>query len=662
MALMMKSLLLPSFDAQHAEAYARVLSKRIPLLYAVVLVNSVLLGLAFLRSAPLWMVTVVPSLLAIVALYRMRFWWRLPDHSTPEQRVKAVVDLGRSGPAISGLYMLWAIALYQFGTEAQQSLGQYMAATTGLICVLCLSESPRTSFHVALTIVVPAAIYFLFQPHVNAVPLAISMIVTMGILVFISAGYHRDLVAHEAQRALLVEREREAAELAETNAALATLDALTGVPNRRAILEQIERELTLPNADRVHVALIDLDGFKQINDTYGHAAGDAMIVEVTRRMEQMLGDIRFGRLGGDEFAVLFPGRIPPGRIGEMLTALVDAIAEPLYHESQRLRVTASIGLYRCKLGDTVNNCLECADTALYRAKEERGAAVVLFTDDDESRMVERRKITQTFNSANLEEQIGLVFQPIIDTDLMRPVSFEALARWTPDGKQWLPPSQFVQIAEATGRIGELTRIIVDKAMQSCPVWDFGCDMSINLSAHDLLRDGAAKELNDIVTGAGVPSQRIIFEVTETALISDYERAAATLEDLRDCGFRIALDDFGTGQSSLSHVHKLPLDTIKIDQSFAFDIHRHDGARTVIGTILTLARQMDLTCVIEGIETHVQRLYARHMGIRSMQGYLFGRPVDAASTLNLLRDDNPVLTRKSPRTGGLAVIRSGVTIF
>ena len=144
-----------------------------------------------------------------------------------------------------------------------------MAATTGLICVLCLSESPRTSFHVALTIVVPAAIYFLFQPHVNAVPLPISMIVTMGILVFISAGYHRDLVLHEAQRALLVERAREAAELAETNAALATLDALTGVPNRRAILEQIERELTLPNADRVHVALTDLDGFKQINDTYG---------------------------------------------------------------------------------------------------------------------------------------------------------------------------------------------------------------------------------------------------------------------------------------------------------------------------------------------------------------------------------------------------------
>ncbi len=656
----LKDFLLPSLDERHADAYVRVLSRRLPLLYATVLVNSVLLAKAFAVTTPTWMAVPVGSLLAVLSLTRIWYWWRLPVKSTPKQRHRAVINLGVTGPIMAGAYMLWALMLYQQGDYNQQALARNFIGTTGLICILCLSQSPRTSLYVAFTVVVPAAVYFLFQDHPNAFPFGLSMLVTMVILVLISAGYHRDLVAQEEQAARLQARERELAELASSNARLATLDALTGVPNHRAILERIERELRLPHADRIHLALIDLDGFKQINDTYGHGAGDALIVEVARRMEAALGEIPFGRLGGDEFAILFPSQVPAARAEQMLTALVDDIGSPFQYENQRLRVTASIGVYRCGQGDSVNDCLECADTALYRAKEEKGSAVVIFTQNDESRMIERRKITQTFNSANLEEQIGLVFQPIYDTDLMRPVSFEALARWTPDGQQWLPPSQFVQIAEATGRIGELTRIVVAQAVRTCPVWDYGCSLSINLSAHDLLRDGAAQELSDIVTGAGVSPERIMFEITETALISDYVRAAGTLEELRECGFRIALDDFGTGQSSLSHVHKLPLDTLKIDQSFAFDIHRHDGARTVIGTIVTLARQMELTCVIEGIETHVQRMYARNMGIRLMQGYLFGRPMNAAATLSLLSEDSPVVARKGPRTGGLAVIRGNVS--
>lgn len=659
------ALLLPKMDSRHGDAYARVMSRRLPLLYIAVIANTILLSWDFLPSAPKWMTIAAPALLISVALWRIHFWWYLPVRSTTEQRLLAVTRLTWSGPLVAAAYMLWALSLYRLGSVDQQSLAQNFTGMTGLVCVLCLSQSPRTSLYTALTIIVPAAIFFQLQSHPNSSLTAIGLLVMVVILLMVSAAYHNDFVEHEVHRSQLIAREREAAELAETNAKLATLDVLTGTLNRRALLERLHDELRHPaiedSACRVHLALIDLDGFKAVNDTYGHAAGDSVILAVSRRMEIVLAGIPFGRLGGDEFAILFPATMSEEQVREHVTMLMDRMTDPVFHDNQRLAVTTSIGIYCCAPEASVSDCLECADTALYRAKEEKGSAAIFFTEDDEVRMVERRKITVTFNAAKLDEQIRLVYQPIYDADTARPVAFEALARWSPDGVQWLPPSQFVQIAEATGRIGELTRIVLEQAVNNCPVWNFGCDLSINLSANDLLRENVADELYGVVEGAGAPPQRIVFEITESALISDYERAARTLHNLRQYGFRIALDDFGTGQSSLSHVHKLPLDSIKIDQSFAFEIHRHDGARTVIGTILALARQMDMTCVIEGIETHVQRLYARHMGIRLMQGYLFGRPADAAATLALLREDTPVVARKEPRQGGMAIIRAGVQV-
>ena len=356
-----------------------------------------------------------------------------------------------------------------------------------------------------------------------------------------------------------------------------------------------------------------------------------MLRAVKMRIEAVPEIAAFGRLGGDEFAILVSGSLAMSAVSAALEGLNRAICQPICVDDLRLSVKASIGLHLCN-GTDLSECLERADTALYKAKEDRGGAVAIFSESDERAMHERGDAIRVFTSADLGRQLAMVYQPIIDVDLGCPVAFEALVRWSPDGTVWLPPAAFISLAETTGRIGELTRHVLGKALDECRVWQWGCSLAINLSALDILRDDAANWIGEIVATAGAPTRSIILEITETALLSDYRRAADNLAKLRQAGFRIALDDFGTGQSSLSHVHNLPLDHLKIDQSFARDLVQSEGSRAIVSTILALARQLRLDCTIEGIETLEQQAIARSLGVRMMQGYHFSRPIKAAEVI------------------------------
>jgi diguanylate cyclase (GGDEF)-like protein len=467
---------------------------------------------------------------------------------------------------------------------------------------------------------------------------AVQIVVTFLILM-ITAGYHKDFISLELSRQELSRRESESARQAEKSRQNALRDALTGANNRRAILGLLEQELSESTACFPWLALVDLDGFKFINDTYGHGAGDAVLCAMSNRIDEVAEIDAFGRIGGDEFAILYPGTLSYAQVSASLDRLSGAIAQPIEVNGLKLSVRSSIGLHQCGAGD-VEQAMERADTALYKAKESRTGGVARFTDTDEIAMCERRDATRVFTSADLGRQLGLLYQPIVDSDSGRPVAFEALVRWSPDGVKWLAPAAFINLAASTGRIGELTRHVFIKALDECRAWQWDCSLAINLSAHDILRDDVADWIDGMVSAAGAPTNRITLEVTETALVSDYRRAADNLAKLRQMGFRIALDDFGTGQSSLSHVHNLPLDCIKIDQSFARDLEHSEGTRAIVSTILSLARQLRLECTIEGIETLGQQVMARQLGIRTMQGYYFGRPVKAAEVI-----------------GGLAVNRS-----
>ncbi|WP_423140634.1 putative bifunctional diguanylate cyclase/phosphodiesterase [Parablastomonas sp. CN1-191] len=626
----------PRRGAHFTLAYSETLSRRVPLLYATVILAVVTAAWTFRDVAPASLTLWVPAVMIATMALRASAW--LPHHvahySLPE-RERDIAIMSRIGPLLSAALGFWAMALYGYGDEARQSMIHFAVALTGCSCILILSHNPLAALRLGAVLLIPTAAWYLWKGHPNAVGVAALQVGLGGMMAAIVTGHHRDFVRLELSRRKLAAREREAQVLAEANRRHAVLDPLTGLANRRSLLATLER-LVAPQRTAPWIALIDLDGFKPINDTYGHRAGDEVLCAVAARIAAHPLGVACGRLGGDEFAIVLPGTFDLAQARASMEDLIAALRQPIRSGEDRLRVSCSIGCYRPMPGESILDTLERADAALYKAKE-RGGTVEAFSLDDERALDERRAITRIFHSTDLGEQVNLAYQPIVDTETGAIVCFEALARWSPDGRRWLMPGNFVHVAEATGRIAELTEVVMARALTECPAWKHGVRMAINLSARDLLRENAPAWLAGIARKCHTPADHIVLEVTETALLSDYDRARAHVAALREHGFQVALDDFGTGQSSLSHVHRLPLDYIKIDQTFAHELAGDHTARAIVATMAALARQIGLHCAIEGIETEEQRATAAALGLRLMQGYLFGHPESARTALGLLRN-------------------------
>jgi diguanylate cyclase (GGDEF)-like protein len=611
-----------------AQAYASNLANRLPLLYCVVLFNIAVLGCSYWTRAPLFLTLGTPLALCLLVTSRAIHW--LPVNVARRNPAEILLDLHRLetiGPLAAFACCIWALALYPYGDPARHALVHYVTAITCFTGILGLAQAPATAVRLALVTMIPATASIVYHQDDNWIAIAAIQLVVTGLLLLVTHGYHADFLALELSREELDQQKQKSTVFANLMLRRASEDALTGVSSRGAILDRLEGLLEDPLATPPWLALLDLDGFKLVNDTFGHSAGDMVLQMVCARIGEYDQIFACGRLGGDEFALLVDGERSAHEVREVLTRLGERLAEPIPYDGYALTVTASIGL-RHTQRTSLSDCLERADEALYKAKRQTGNAVELFGADDEQAMRERAAVTRVFSSADLHSRIDLVYQPIFDVDAGATRSFEALARWSTDFGEIFSPETFIPLAESTGRIHELTRIVVERALRECPAWTFGARLSINLSAHDILREHTAVWLGEVVASVAAPPSAITFEITETALIADLRRAAANLCALRERGFEIALDDFGTGQSSLSHVHRLPLDHIKLDRTFANELETSRSGRAVAATVLALARQLDLSCSIEGIETATQAAAAGSLGFRLMQGYYFGRPLPA----------------------------------
>ncbi len=616
------------------EAYALSVSHRAPLLYLVVVFNTLLLAGCFYGSAPQLLVVLGP-VLSLVAVQRAWHWMPGKVAGRPVERLRDDLEgMQRLGGWAALLFIAWSLGLYPYGDAGQRELLHFVIAVTMFSAVLGMANSPQTALRLGTAYTLPWSLFLLASGHPNAVQIALAQVFITVILLAMTQIQHRDFVRLELSRQLLVRRERQTAELASAHYRQATVDHLTGGRNRRAILDSLEDHLAAPgDAVRPWLALFDLDGFKHVNDTYGHAAGDHVLRTVNQRIGLIDGVTAHGRLGGDEFAILFAGLFDAEAVMAAARALSLAIREPISFNGATLRLFGSIGLYRAD-GDTVSNCLERADAALYKAKELGDGAIVAFGPDDEVALQRRIAVMRQFNDCPLEERLRLLYQPIFDCRDGRVVGMEALARWSPDGIEWQAPGEFLAIADATGRTGELTRLVLARTLAECRPWETGLEVSINLAARDVVRGGMADTIAAIVEEAGANPASVMLEVTERALQLDPKRAAAQLVAFREKGFRIALDDFGAGWSSLSQLRDLPLDRIKLDRQLVGALSSDPGARAVTGMIVALAWQLGIGCSIEGVESEAQANAARALGIHLMQGYHFGRPEPAAQALRL----------------------------
>ncbi len=412
-------------------------------------------------------------------------------------------------------------------------------------------------------------------------------------------------------------------------------DGLTGLPNRTLFSLRATRAVEERQGERlVAVMLLDLDHFKEVNDTLGHQAGDDLLREVARRLTSALPpEVTVARLGGDEFAVL----VADADSVETVVAHAEAIAEnlraPVLAEGVRLSVQGSIGIALCPLhADSVHSLLQRADIALYRAKANRGDIKVYHPASDEH-TVHRLALLGDLHAAVVNDEMSLVFQPQVDATNGQVVAVEALMRWSHPVHGTIAPDVFIPLAENSGLIAPMSRTAVALALATLAALRAGgleLEMAVNISARQLSDLHLPQWIGELLMASGVPAPALTIEVTEGTIAADPQRAMQVLNDLRTLGVRLSIDDFGTGYSSLSYLQRLQPDELKVDKSFVLGMGTDENNRVIVSSTVELAHALGLSVVAEGVEDAATYAALRGLGCDRLQGFHIARPMSAAA--------------------------------
>ena len=417
---------------------------------------------------------------------------------------------------------------------------------------------------------------------------------------------------------------------------LAHVDPLTDLPNRALLADRVGQLMSISRRDHRPFALMfmDLDQFKNINDTLGHSVGDALLSEVARRLQGSLREVdTVARLGGDEFAVLLPGADSAG--AELVASkLLERLAEPCMVQGHELSMTMSIGIATYPSdGDDYEILSRNADTAMYRAKHEGKATWRFFAAGMQQRSARQLQLESALRRALERNELLLHYQPQLDANGEQLVGVEALLRWRHPEFGFVSPAEFIPLAETSGQIVAIGEWVMRTAVAQVKAWmDAGVPplvVAVNLSAVQFRHAGLPATVARALSDAGLPAQYLELELTES-VTANPAAAISMMDALHSLGVRLSLDDFGTGYSSLSYLKRFPLHTLKIDQSFVRDIDTDPDDRAIVQAIIQMARALNLKTIAEGVETDAQHQFLRREGCDMMQGYRFCRPMDAAA--------------------------------
>jgi diguanylate cyclase (GGDEF)-like protein len=415
-------------------------------------------------------------------------------------------------------------------------------------------------------------------------------------------------------------------------------DALTGLPNRVLMLERLEHAFQRGRRSGKTSAIffVDLDRFKQVNDTYGHRVGDELLVAVAERLTAVLrpGD-SLARLAGDEFVILCEDLDGPAQADAIASRVDTALARPFALTDGEYQITASIGVALTGLGaDGPEELLHDADLAMYRTKRERVQSDG-GRDLRELQLAGRQTdLARGLLGATGRDELHLDYQPIVDALDGRLTGVEALLRWTHPSRGSVSPSEFIPFAERSGQIIQMGQWVLEHAWSDRDVLQSRrpaeIAMSVNVSAHQFMAAGFTDTVSAVLASASSDPGLLTLEVTESVFLRDGGRALVVLEELKRIGVKLALDDFGTGYSSLSYLDRLPIDTIKIDRAFIGNLSDEPGSQTIVTAIIQLAHSLGMTVVAEGVETAQQHHQLTRLGSDSCQGFYFARPMRASS--------------------------------
>ena len=503
-------------------------------------------------------------------------------------------------------------------------------------------------FHYFFTLAA-VSLYHDWAPFLTAIFFVLMQHGVMGVIEPRSVYNHPDAIAHPWKWAMIHATFVMAATAVslvrwKSSEVEALKDPLTWLPNRALFGDRLRQALARgeQTGTTVAVMFLDVDDFKSINDTAGHGAGDRLLIVVAERLRATVRPAdTVARLGGDEFAIVLEGLEGPHAVVDVAERILEELRAPLIFEGRLLSVTASLGIALLSHGVTgESELVRNADIAMYVAKNSGKGRYALFEASMHQAVMERAELAKDLERAIEHNELRLVYQPVVELENESIVGFEALLRWDHPRLGSIPPLKFIPVAEETGLIQSIGRWVLEEACAQGHAWesldvDVARWVSVNVSARQLTDPMFVGDVEAVLRNSGLPAERLILELTESALVGDNDETVRRLHQLGELGVRLALDDFGTGYSSLGYLRRLPIDILKIDKSFVDGTDQGIEEAALAKAILKIAESIGLHCVAEGVEREEQARQLRAAGCELSQGYLFSKPIEAERVEALL---------------------------
>lgn len=608
------------------ERYAS-LQRQIPLLYLLISVNY--LGLNITMTGRLIPPFDVASVVFGLVVVRLIYWHRHRNRILSTDRIYAELRTTLALTAIISLsFCVGALFLFGHVDSGRQHLVIFFATLSWIGAGYGLSSFPSAARLPLFLMGMPLALRLLVSGNATLVTLGASTLLVSYLTLRMLSAHHQSFSRLVHSRSEQI-RERGRARVAEAEARkVADTDHLTEMPNRRAFLRELDEAHRRPKGGAIAVAMIDLDGFKPINDTFGHGAGDAVLKQVGLRLQEIAGPRGIvARMGGDEFAILQYSVHTKSEVEKLGRRICAALSESIRIEKRDLRISGSCGISISKPAalDPLEQIAE-GDSALYVAKQKGPGCWAVFDPAMQEQMRRRSRVEQMLRDPEIERQLGLVLQPIFRLDSLQVIAFEALARWHHPVLGTVSPDEFIRAAEQINMVDDLTDSLLVNALKEGARWPSHLRLSFNLSARQLCSRGSPERLLSIIRSANFEPQRLQMEITETAFLGDFETARENLRLLRESGIKVALDDFGAGHASISYLREMQFDSIKLDGSLLRTASSSTASQRLLRGIIDLCSSIQVPCVAEHIESDAQLRLLRLMGCPAGQGNFLSKPL------------------------------------
>ena len=580
----------------------------------------------------------LPTVVLIGGIIRLLQWYgggKEPSHDTMVRRLRQTVWFAG---AICALVSARCLYLLQTGDAESQMAVMLFGGLTGIGVAYGLTALPAAGLLPLLLIVAPMSVVGVLSDDRRFQGAAFGLVTVALVTMRLLSAHNRHFRTLIRSRSLIA-REQELVEHARREAVIAaTTDFLTGLPNRRALVAALDAAIA-EAPGTFALAIVDLDRFKPVNDTFGHAVGDELLKEAAKRLADAVGDKGLvARLGGDEFGVLLPNVRSADEAYRLAAGVQRSLARPALLNGREFPISAScgIGLSRGASDQSPSRLMADADLALYEAKEGANERIAVFEQSMEGPRRRRAQIERALQLRAFPEQLAIVFQPIFDLKTGRIIANEALARWFDPELGHVSPSEFVPIAEQLNLIEQVDEHLMRMAFDAALRWPAKVKLSFNVSAIQLCSSGSGTAMLAALRRAGLPARRVQVEVTETALLADFESARANLTVLRKAGVTIVLDDFGAGYASIGYLSQLRFDQIKLDGGLVTAAqHSADGKR-LLRAVVGLCEVLGVSTVAEHVESEELLALVTGLGCTAAQGFWLERPMRASELESRLK--------------------------